>query len=470
MPSHRAALCLTGQLRSLPIAYENWARGTLLTTLSGFDVDWFVVTSQTNSLGVWQDWLARVLKPTSVLSVEAAVRTTSDASASWAHRLVNGTSLEFNFARLPRWLGEGKGKATLLQLWQCLQCRDRIQQHEARLGISYSVVARVRSDIVIDAVLWPSYLSDIRSRRSSGCCLGKPTDGSSPRWCLHALCATRHGADSPNASHVHAVRRAAARACAARIRAGTPWLVHSDFFAVGSRDVMLVRALSLLDALADNASLLDHPRGGPFHAAANAFSLFMRPAAEAAGRTADEAWEGMLASDRRSAWANGFYLVRSAQPACRRALGDVDLVRVFGPPASAYFLQESEALCDPSRCVQGASQTCPHGIVTPACVEMLHERWSLPKAIGSGGACAGLRYKDKRETLQGTRPIGDFAVNARALLRGGQWDGWRNGAAVPLADCDLRALPSPGAAGPRPLQESLEKHPQQPLEEGMWRR
>ena len=91
MPEH-AALCLTGQLRSAPIAHHNVVRGPLSRLLTGAAIDTYVITSRSNSFVVWTDWLNNTLRPASVfvMSTGFDVRNTD---APWAHRM-NGSRLQ----------------------------------------------------------------------------------------------------------------------------------------------------------------------------------------------------------------------------------------------------------------------------------------------------------------------------------------------------------------------------------------
>ena len=55
----RTAVCIVGQLRALPIAFLNWQRGVLFEMLQvgGVALDFFVVTSKSNSYIVWEAFL-----------------------------------------------------------------------------------------------------------------------------------------------------------------------------------------------------------------------------------------------------------------------------------------------------------------------------------------------------------------------------------------------------------------------------
>ena len=63
--SKRTAVCIVGQLRSLPIAFINWRDGFLFDwlTRTGHSVDFFVVTSKSNSYTVWGDFLQVLCSP-----------------------------------------------------------------------------------------------------------------------------------------------------------------------------------------------------------------------------------------------------------------------------------------------------------------------------------------------------------------------------------------------------------------------
>ena len=100
----RVALCLTGQLRSVQLAHENWRRGPLYRVLrtgqqdQAGTVDTYVVTSRSNSFEFSSAWLADTLSPRRVLVSSVGFDMLDVANESWTHRLLSGTRFQFNMA------------------------------------------------------------------------------------------------------------------------------------------------------------------------------------------------------------------------------------------------------------------------------------------------------------------------------------------------------------------------------------
>ena len=118
------AVCLTGQLRSLPIARANWVAGPLRRVIGEHDL--FVVMSNSSSFRAWSSLLAS-LHPIAVEVIEHVALLRSP-SAPPIQRHTNGT-LALNLARFANISlahGRDRNAMWLLQFWQMSECARMI--------------------------------------------------------------------------------------------------------------------------------------------------------------------------------------------------------------------------------------------------------------------------------------------------------------------------------------------------------
>lgn len=361
------AVCLTGQLRGLPVAVLNWRAASLLDVLraGGLDLDFFVVTSNSSSYATWAPFVAS-LRPERVITVAPAIRFNRTAATDrWAHRLVDGT-LEFNLHRYP-WVRHHKYGTVLVQQWQLAQCREAILEREAATGGLYSRVARLRTDVVFSGLLprlWPSP----RAAETIYGAPRAPTDGAveaaAPAY-LECLAAGGGGVGASACDAILVAERARlAKACADHLAdlesSREEWLVGTDLYLYGSRDVMVKGYLRGLRALEraraeENVTLIHH---------------------------VVDAWRhvGVAASA-----ALGARRLVHHGGACAHALADYDIVRAAGPPARRFFLQRSETAESLAPCLAA------RGTSVAACMRArIEDSFRLPLAAIS--SCVQLDY------------------------------------------------------------------------------
>ena len=161
--TENSALCITGQLRSVPLAHQNWVSGPVYRLLSGpssllssgNSIDTYVVTSQSNSFSVWTDWMNKTLRPQSVLATSVGFDMLDVPAEQWTHRL-NGTRLQFNLRHMRGVHGLKKLDAQLVQLAHAWHCVSLVEEGEQKLQKRYATIVRIRSDVVVGAQLWPT--------------------------------------------------------------------------------------------------------------------------------------------------------------------------------------------------------------------------------------------------------------------------------------------------------------------------
>ena len=405
--TEHAALCVTGQLRSAPLAHQSWSNGPLFRVLATVphrrSVHTYVVTSHSNSFSVWQKWMKRTLRPKAVLVTSVSFDLLHEADAPWTHRLdANKSRLQFNMGRLPK--GGRKVDATLLQLAQAWHCAGLVERGERTLNVRYALIGRIRADVVVGAQLWPTRLQAWAESPPLGRGGGTP-----------ALkgCASVDGAIDFAAREDAVVDR-----CIAESDQSPSWLVHAEWFDIGSREAML-RLLKGLDKLAIAAA---RKPAVPLHVAV---------------------WQHVRHELGLPHAASACQHVVSTLGTCAAAFCDFDFVRAFGPPTAAYYFQESEWLCSRG-CAKAPPEACPAKCISNACLDFLHRRWRIvwrgaPNSqrvqqaangmSGPPGAIApsviGLRYEPKQVLHRvKTRLIGDFAYNKASYRSDESYDGF----------------------------------------------
>jgi len=163
----RVAVCLTGQLRGLPLSFAQWNDGGFfnLLTANKLGIDFFIVTEATHSFSLWSKAFIPSIKPFGAHVIDF-MSFVDSPDQQWAvleeasHTENNHYNLTFNIAKFPKATAEGaaKRKVFILQQWQAEKCRDLIVRREAEIGkgFRYKRVARVRPDVAIFA----SYFED----------------------------------------------------------------------------------------------------------------------------------------------------------------------------------------------------------------------------------------------------------------------------------------------------------------------
>jgi hypothetical protein len=162
----RAALCVTGQLRTLPATLPSW-EASLFPALQagGLALDIFVVTSSSQSLAIGLP-LVVSLQPSAV-AVASDFRFVNGSSDDWGHReeevptefsgalraagVASTLSVTFNLRGFPfdRAFDEAdKYDSYLVQHWQMEKCSNMLEAAEAQGGFKYARVARMRPDFL----------------------------------------------------------------------------------------------------------------------------------------------------------------------------------------------------------------------------------------------------------------------------------------------------------------------------------
>ena len=209
--ARRAAVCITGQLRALPITYLNLVRGPLLSLLSAHDaaVDVFLVTSNSSSFATWEQFVAS-LNLSDLAVVGPQVRFVREWPATWSHRESASTGLAFNLAAYPRYTDK-KHATSLVQQWQLQKCRELITRHESRTGVRFTLAARIRTDAHFSAQLYGAPISN----RSEG-------HDTARKWWLPPFTTPADPTPAPlNASVVASYMRCVGLHAGARPEAGT---------------------------------------------------------------------------------------------------------------------------------------------------------------------------------------------------------------------------------------------------------
>lgn len=278
----RTACCVTGQMRGYHISRLNWQRSTELRFLLGAaeHVDWFLVTSNTTSYQWYQQRVASQGSGFVETHVSSGCQRFVKADAPWIWRDA-GTALEFNLNRFP--FIHGNLHATLLvQHWQLAKCREMMQRREQALGVQYSRVVRIRTDVILGTM----GTGVVQPNQQSGHAVQAKQDADStealPPW-LRKL-------------HTNSRKH---------------WAVVHDWLMAGSRDVIFDVMMNGLHHLQD-VKRLQGLQSAWKELRAKAYATYPAGTVEVFGCFGGEG--------------------------CR-----LDLARSVGPPLNLYFLQESEA-------------------------------------------------------------------------------------------------------------------------------
>lgn len=374
----RVAICIVGQMRSTPFVLSNWRRGPIGELLvQDRPVDFFVVTSLSNSWHAWSAWTETVLRPVAMTVVRSYTfnnssapthgvsgRAAADSRAAGTiagHLLVNVTISLAQLRAVPR----EKAESTLVQAWQSAECRALISRHEARRAVRYAAVGRLRSDLVLGTHLWPTKYNEADHMggfrpvgRKVPCCL-RADASSSRRCCASRLCVAP---DSPvDPSCVERVGLAHRRRCALELASGQPWFAGGESFAVGSRELLMGWALP--GPLA--AMGYGEPASNPLTHALKVYEHVMcrgeapclharlGRAAQPSAPCGDVCRTPHPPSNGSAAAAEPFHLwawdgrcdVLASSRALRTCFGTYDFLRAHGPPLSLWYLEQAPKSC-----------------------------------------------------------------------------------------------------------------------------
>lgn len=386
---NRVAVCITGQLRGLPVAVLNWQMGSLFRLLraGGLALDIFLVTSQSKSFDTWWPFVQSQLRPVRVvvLNPTLAFNSTSSASEGWAVRNLS-SHVQFNLDAFP-WFENHKYGTVLVQHYQMDWCRTIIAEQEQRVThVPYLRVARLRSDLIF------SGLPKWHARRFG--CVGKPRrcggearakaagfptaaseNASAYQKASGAYLACRLGGQAGTASRVEAKGEAWGDAASARCAAALAeeraelvrscqrhiasmdradhWLTGSDLWFWGSRDV----AMDYMSGL----QILQEARRR-----AGAGSLRVEQI--------QKLWTIIASSAAWTHNASGAAVQRrvlSGGP-CAIATADTDLVRTSGSTMRIFFqFSESMEVLEP----------CLRQMSLAECMRAQEARWAVPYAL-----------------------------------------------------------------------------------------
>lgn len=335
-----AAMCVTGQLRSLPAAYVNWRYGTLIRSTNA-DVDFFLVTSRTHSYSTWHSFITS-LQPKKVLAIDPQTTIVHNPKLNFSATLDASLHLSINTAKFPKF--RAKAPSLLIQLWQQSQCRRLILEHEYTSGVRYNRIVRVRSDVVVSDVFWTDQIDAAFGRSNQLEIIKEKQD---------KLLLSPYGAfincrstGLSNCSQILISRQndvlAACHRFLENLTLEDNWYINREVVSMGSRRVMLdgeFRGIELLRKL--------HVTN---------FSKGFEKSLEA------QSWINEMIR-------NSITKVRSGG-ACALAIGDNDYLRMFGPPKQTFVLQVSEQETEFPVCIHNHNDM-------NLCLNSMIERWRL---------------------------------------------------------------------------------------------
>ena len=379
----RVAICITGQLRGFPLAMVNWRGGSLLNILraGGLEIDWFVVTPNSTSFDVWRPFVES-LSPVRVvlLNPEMYFDGEKGGMASGV-RVDEEGRVHFNMAKFPRIrMSDNPSRmvTVVVQQFQMAKCRDAIIAHEEATNQRYKRVARLRPDILFSGLAhsWAhKYLVPTEPGFPAPDAATSVTHDDTARSAVPEYLACRFGNSTSDVFTSHrAATRCETALTLARARlvrdcgdylfrleaVGQSWLVGSDLWLYGSRDVVMDHYLRTLQILEERGDRL-------------------RERGASSSNTIQHLRDVWLAT-----WAS---LPAGHQPrnagACSVATAQVDIVRTAGPPTRRFFLQLSETGPD-------FKATCRNMASFEECVRTQEAVWALPFA--EAGRCVGLDY------------------------------------------------------------------------------
>ena len=373
----RVAACVSGQARSLPVAFMSWRQTIFRLLRAGgeFELDLFLVIANSSSLLHWLHFINRLRVVDLVVTEPTAFyNKTARVADGWTVQSRDGR-VHFNLARFP-WWREHKYGVVLMQHYQLGVCRRTIQDHEERSGFRYERVARLRTDIVFSGVLVEGWVA----RPKGGPVARAPGTPMADSLSIAAAAARRtlekyldcvargdvdeegRGRQRQCLSLIEAERARLIRDCGAHLRklatAGRHWLTATDLFMFGSRDVVV-------DGFFRGIHLLEQARASGRH------TLMVH---------VTDAWQAMSSHLLQETFPN----TSDAGP-CAVAIDGMDILRAAGPPVGRFFLQLAESATQLTPCLR-------RGLDAAVCLRAIaHDLFALP-APELSRDCFGLRH------------------------------------------------------------------------------
>lgn len=350
-----AAMCVTGQLRSLPAAYVNWKYGTLIRSTNA-DVDFFLVTSRTNSYSTWHSFITS-LQPKKILAIDPRTTIQNNPKLNFSATLDAGLHLSINTANFPEF--RDKAPALLMQLWQQSQCRRLILEHEHTSGVRYSRIVRVRSDVVVSDVFWTDQI-DAAFGRSNQIEIIKAKKEKLLLSPYGAFMNCRSTGLS-NCTQILISRQkdvlAACRGFLESLTLEDNWYINREVVSMGSRRVML---------------------DGEFRGIELLRKLHLTNPSKKFGKIIEAlTWINEMIH-------NSFTKLRSGG-ACALAIGDGDYLRMFGPPKQTFVLQVSEQETEFPVCIHNYNDA-------NLCLKSMIQRWQLTPECLCANLGVDLKY------------------------------------------------------------------------------
>jgi hypothetical protein len=267
-PKNRTALCVLGQLRALGFSYVTW-QSALMPFLqsSNHEVEFFVVTSSSKSYRVWSKFL-QSMQAVNIVVVNN-ITFLDDQTLPWAYQEDTGGSgsssetlnLNFNLAKFPRKIKKEAEKIDsyliqvkiyrlldsylilICQHWQMSKCRSLILEYEAKSNIKYNRVARIRTDLLMLPNVQRGARRKWRSPVPISCF--KPKFQGPACW--------SHNKQGGKRVVEHCEKTI--QQCESSTTDQNQW-VHlervSDFYVLGSRNIMIEQVLTGLDWLSQH--------------------------------------------------------------------------------------------------------------------------------------------------------------------------------------------------------------------------
>ena len=418
----RVAVCLTGQIRALPLAFLNWQHGPIGDLLKAGDMrlDLFMVTSNTSSLRFWRTFV-HSLRPVEVAVVQKYTIAwfPKHRAPSWAFQEADGV-VKLNPSVFPS-ISDHKVLTALIQHWQLQKCAELIRRRERATGVRYARAARLRTDVVYGGPS-SSFASALLTNDTQRRCALQPSsrarrDGvhrGPPRCAEATLHAHRASQADACARHLRAKAAVAAERLASSVGvpvhtsapsaadAGpppkaveTPWFVSNDLLIVGSRD-------AVVDGLFQGMRFLPEAKAEGRTGLRNLLFAWLLIRARATGQNISNAvGRNMLKMATFSeALRSGNF--RSGE--CADSAGAADIVRLAGPPVQRFFLQHSEGSIHHLAQARGGTDPAhPRGLLAfctellglNACLRLL---WDVP--LWAARDCLGIEY-DQASLLTG---------------------------------------------------------------------
>lgn len=414
----RVAVCFTGQLRALPLAYLSWHSGGLLNVMQsgGAALDLFAVVSLSESHIAWRPLLDS-LEPVRTVELHGHIIVDKPLSP-WAYR-EDGTGaalvVMFNLARLPTY-SDGKHGSSLLQHWSMHKCRQIVKEEEYRLGAHYLRVARLRTDVVIAPVFFKSNSLVERRQWMPGQDYSRyphSTTFEDSKFYKYLKCKQKTTGANGNSSvedseecdeafeqEIELRRQACSKYLVQAALSGVDWYLGSDLHLIGSRDLILDGMFMGLDTLVElrNTSRFE----------IKTWTLGL--------------WGFVTERARRVFQGRGKPWAVGGGP-CLPAFGLAELVRVAGPPVQAFYVEHVEHL----------QASCEQVLPRRQCVRELARLFHLRLDVCCN--CTLLEYRGAEELKSKFGfEMGDSVLPHKVTNSGGRsFDGFKGNSTAKLS-------------------------------------